>query len=263
MAAPRWLSVLGLATLLSAPAGAQIPGSVEGGIAGVWNTKVAPLFALHSFGAAARLGVWLPARFSVEGQIDITKPASGVTGTRFTLLYYQASLLYNIPIRDVATFYLRSGYGIYKPSSTCSTPSGVGRCSSIGALSGAVGLRVPIAGAVSFRTEFTGRSRSTYHYSGVGANFGLSFLYKAGRGGSPGAVAPTPAGRSGPDEDGDGVPDKRDKCKGTPTGALVDVRGCPTDYDGDGVFDGIDRCPGTPRGTPVDAVGCPVRKPPD
>lgn len=32
------------------------------------------------------------------------------------------------------------------------------------------------------------------------------------------------------------------------------------DSDGDGVPDRIDRCPGTPRGTKVDATGCPVKE---
>jgi outer membrane protein OmpA-like peptidoglycan-associated protein len=61
-----------------------------------------------------------------------------------------------------------------------------------------------------------------------------------------------------PDEDGDGVPDRKDRCPGTPRGAIVDVNGCPTDRDGDGVFDGIDQCPDTPRGCPVDPRGCPL-----
>lgn len=59
------------------------------------------------------------------------------------------------------------------------------------------------------------------------------------------------------DSDGDGVLDGADICPGTPRGAKVDDRGCPLDSDGDGVPDGLDRCPGTRRGTKVDATGCP------
>ncbi len=60
------------------------------------------------------------------------------------------------------------------------------------------------------------------------------------------------------DEDHDGVGDRKDKCPGTPAGALVDNTGCPTDADGDGVFDGLDTCANTARGARVDAKGCPT-----
>jgi OOP family OmpA-OmpF porin len=87
------------------------------------------------------------------------------------------------------------------------------------------------------------------------------------------------------DTDGDGVPDRKDKCPDTPTGVKVDLVGCPVDTDGDGVADyqdkcpdvkglanlqgcpdadgdGVadndDKCPNTPQGVKVDASGCPV-----
>ena len=59
-----------------------------------------------------------------------------------------------------------------------------------------------------------------------------------------------------PDTDGDGVPDSRDKCPGTPKGVKVDEDGCPLDTDGDGVYDYMDECPGTPKGAKVDKRGC-------
>jgi OOP family OmpA-OmpF porin len=61
-----------------------------------------------------------------------------------------------------------------------------------------------------------------------------------------------------PDSDGDGVPDSRDKCPGTPAGVEVDEDGCPLDSDGDGVPDYRDKCPGTPAGAKVDANGCEI-----
>lgn len=57
------------------------------------------------------------------------------------------------------------------------------------------------------------------------------------------------------DSDGDGVPDARDRCPGTPLGTPVNEEGC-ADSDGDGVIDTRDLCPGTPPGTPVDVNGC-------
>jgi len=62
------------------------------------------------------------------------------------------------------------------------------------------------------------------------------------------------------DSDGDGVPDDRDKCPGTPKGVKVDAVGCPLDTDKDGVYDYLDKCPGTPLGATVDARGCWVLK---
>ncbi|MEI6556121.1 MAG: thrombospondin type 3 repeat-containing protein [Paludibacter sp.] len=60
------------------------------------------------------------------------------------------------------------------------------------------------------------------------------------------------------DADGDGVPDRRDKCPNTPKGVKVDKFGCPLDKDRDGVPDYLDKCSGTPKGAKVDADGCPL-----
>jgi OOP family OmpA-OmpF porin len=60
------------------------------------------------------------------------------------------------------------------------------------------------------------------------------------------------------DSDGDGVPDSKDQCPGTPVGVKVDAKGCPLDADGDGVADYLDKCPDTPKGVKVDKDGCAV-----
>lgn len=59
------------------------------------------------------------------------------------------------------------------------------------------------------------------------------------------------------DSDGDGVPDRRDKCPNTPPGVAVDKDGCPLDRDGDGVPDYLDECPDTPGLKEFN--GCPDR----
>ncbi|HEX4872802.1 MAG TPA: thrombospondin type 3 repeat-containing protein [Nevskiaceae bacterium] len=65
-------------------------------------------------------------------------------------------------------------------------------------------------------------------------------------------------GFGGVDSDGDGVPDRKDRCPNTPKGVTVYADGCPTDQDQDGVPDYQDKCPNTPPGTVVNEVGCPV-----
>jgi outer membrane protein OmpA-like peptidoglycan-associated protein len=59
------------------------------------------------------------------------------------------------------------------------------------------------------------------------------------------------------DADLDGVADRKDACPGTPVGAVVDARGCPSDSDRDKVYNGLDACPNTVEGAEVDARGCP------
>ncbi len=58
------------------------------------------------------------------------------------------------------------------------------------------------------------------------------------------------------DSDGDGVPDDKDRCPGTPKGVSVNESGCGIDSDGDGVADYEDNCPGTPKGVSVNESGC-------
>ncbi|WMJ74485.1 OmpA family protein [Cytophagaceae bacterium ABcell3] len=57
------------------------------------------------------------------------------------------------------------------------------------------------------------------------------------------------------DSDGDGVPDKRDKCPNSPKGVPVTPFGCPVDTDFDGVYDYEDDCIDEPG--PKENKGCP------
>ncbi|MEE8168131.1 MAG: ATP-binding cassette domain-containing protein [Candidatus Hydrothermarchaeales archaeon] len=70
-----------------------------------------------------------------------------------------------------------------------------------------------------------------------------------------------------PDSDDDGVPDSRDTCSNTPSGAVVDANGCAAsqkDTDGDGIMDNVDQCPTQSENFNgyQDADGCPDVKPP-
>jgi outer membrane protein OmpA-like peptidoglycan-associated protein len=110
------------------------------------------------------------------------------------------------------------------------------------------GLRWYLGRAVGVRLE----AKYVYHnasspVSGSQSNYEGSFGVLWSFGGGP-----------PPDEDGDGVPDRDDRCPGTPRGAVVDEFGCPYDADSDGVPNGIDRCPGTRVGAKVDSVGCSI-----
>jgi len=88
---------------------------------------------------------------------------------------------------------------------------------------------------------------------GLQIPFGQPYAQPAAAPPPPPPAPPPPA-----DSDGDGVPDFRDKCPGTPAGVAVDADGCPLDSDGDGVPDFRDACPGTPAGVRVDSRGCPI-----
>ena len=66
---------------------------------------------------------------------------------------------------------------------------------------------------------------------------------------------------SGPDRDGDGIPDAHDKCPDEPEDfdGFEDDDGCPEpDNDQDGVLDKDDNCPNIPG--PVSNKGCPTKK---
>jgi len=57
------------------------------------------------------------------------------------------------------------------------------------------------------------------------------------------------------DSDGDGVPDVKDYCPETPSGGMVDEKGCPLDSDADGVDDPTDEEAATDANLNVNKVG--------
>jgi hypothetical protein len=62
------------------------------------------------------------------------------------------------------------------------------------------------------------------------------------------------------DYDNDGVVDTQDECLGTPKGAKVNKRGCPTDTDGDGIEDYMDAEANTKPGAKVDGFGVTINE---
>ncbi|WP_052378554.1 OmpA family protein [Polycyclovorans algicola] len=115
----------------------------------------------------------------------------------------------------------------------------------------------PDTGVMGFTADYRFRAFDT-NVAGIGdigdhiVSVGLLFPV-----GSKSAGA-APESTTVVDTDGDGVPDDRDLCPGTPAGVAVDARGCPRDSDGDGVPDYLDKCPNTAAGVTVDKDGCPV-----
>jgi len=109
------------------------------------------------------------------------------------------------------------------------------------------GVRYNVSDAISLRgdlREFHGIDESTFDTQ---VSLGISFAFNR----TVASAAPAPA-----DMDGDGVPDSRDRCPSTPTGATVDSTGCEPDADRDGVPDSRDACPDTSPGAVVDMRGC-------
>jgi hypothetical protein len=247
---PRaFLVVAALCGCLTVSLAAQRPGTVEFSALGIWHNKTTVHDGLRAFGIGGRFGVWLPAGFGLEGQLDWSHPSNTMVPTSYSLVHLGVGALYNYVFPTGSSLYARAGYGRLNPKAPCTVVEVA--CSAFSALNFGAGFRVPLARAVQFRMEGMVRTRSTYHYTSVGVSAGLTLL-GASRSAGPGGMA---------DDDLDGVPNNRDRCRATARGALVDTRGCPTDLDGDGVSDGLDRCPATPKGTQVDPFGCPIKRP--
>lgn len=196
-------------------------------------------------GGLGRIGLWLPAHFSIEAEGSVvsanTKSAdAGVSVKSFTL-----AALYNIPIGASSFFFLKAGGGSTKYGGDCpavATPLSP-ICGSSGAFVAGAGVRAGVSPTVMIRGEgqLNRNTSESESLSNFGINLGVSVMLGS---------------KPIDDSDGDGVLNNRDRCPGTPAGAQVDGRGCPSDEDNDGVPNGVDRCPTTAPGATVDERGC-------
>lgn len=222
---------------------------IELGAAGAYQSYDNATDLDAAIGGVGRLGVWLPANFSVELAGTFAKPKTTVTdllgdttSVGVNARTFSGSLLYNILIGTRNSFYLKAGAGSTKYGGDCTGVRTI--CGSGGSVLGGLGLRIGLTPTLMVRgeAELNSNKSSTKSLTNFGVSLGLSLMLGS---------------KPIPDSDGDHVQNNRDRCPDTPRGAQVDARGCPSDEDGDGVPTGIDRCPGSAAGAAVDETGCP------
>jgi outer membrane protein OmpA-like peptidoglycan-associated protein len=239
----RLLITMGLAcAAAAAPAAAQHAGQFEFNAFGSWSRYDRTLDLGNSFGVGGRIGFFLTGGLGLEVDFGYQQPIPNVGAAEVDILTPAASLVLNFG-NEKNLFYVLGGYTSFRvrgPAPYSFTDN---------AFHGAIGNRWFISEKIAVRAEVRGIYASQTNFAGgdwagqVVPSLGLSLLWG---GGAP------------PDTDRDAVPDKRDRCPGTPVGATVDFNGCPADSDRDGTFNGLDACPNTPAGAQVDRLGCPV-----
>jgi len=235
-------TVVALATLAAAPLAAQRSHSFEFGVFGSF-TRYDRAFNLdNQIGGGGRLGYFFGEHMGVELDAGYQAPSAKTGPAASKLSVGSASLVLNFG-SERNTFYLLGGYS--RLDFEDSTPYRF----TDNAMHGALGDRIFLGDRVAMRLEvraiYAPSTKAAFGPDWAGhiiGTLGLSAFF----------------GGEARDLDGDGVADNKDACPGTPTGAVVDPRGCPTDADGDAVYNGLDACPNTPMGAHVDARGCPT-----
>ncbi|HUF36800.1 MAG TPA: thrombospondin type 3 repeat-containing protein, partial [Gemmatimonadales bacterium] len=243
--------LIGLALLAAyAPtAGAQQPRRylVELSAAGAFQSFDDVTQLGSGAGGVGRIGLWLPANFSVELEGSVISSSTEPTDQDVSVKSFVLAALYNIPVGAASSIYLKAGGGSTRYGGDCppiATPLDP-ICGSSGALIAGAGFRAALGPTFMLRGEglLNRNGSESESLSNFGANLGISWMLGS---------------KPIEDSDGDGVLNTRDRCPGTPAGAQVDGRGCPSDEDNDGVPNGVDRCPATVPGATVDASGCPL-----
>jgi outer membrane protein OmpA-like peptidoglycan-associated protein len=194
-------------------------------------------------GPGGRLGYFITNNLAVEGE-GAWVPAEGRDGVRVSYIPFRARLALNTnPIGHIG-FLIGAGYvhSMLKRDYDFSDDGATG----------SVGVRLGLGETMSIRIDtYLDYIPSPDNLAGDNINWGIQ----------PGLSFRFGGERGVRDKDGDGVPDKVDECKNTPTGDKVDAKGCTIkDGDGDGVLDDVDACKDTPAGDKVDAKGCSLPK---
>jgi len=241
----RILAALGLASVLGA---SQVPAQFERryevGLFGAF-TKYDKTFSLDDkLGGGVRFAYALGPAVSLEFEALFQSPHTIAPSTQIEPLIGGGSLVLNALNASRMSLYLLGGYSRLDFGGT--SPYRF----TDGGFHGGAGARFFMSSRFALR--FEARGIHTPETKGAFGQKSATHLV-----GSAGFAFFQPDATPAADEDHDRVGDKRDACPGTPTGATVDKRGCPSDADGDLVFNGIDGCPDTPAGATVDATGCP------
>jgi outer membrane protein OmpA-like peptidoglycan-associated protein len=205
-------------------------------------TRYDRAFALEKqIGGGGRLGYFFSRTVGIEFEMGYQQPTPYAGGTNATATLASGSLVLNAGGQR-NLFYILGGY------TRVEFGDRPGFNFADNAVHGAIGDRLFFGDRVALRLEGRAIYAPSTRFPGgtwaghVVASAGLSIFT------GPSAFR---------DADLDGVADRKDACPGTPTGAVVDARGCPSDSDGDKVFNGLDACPNTVEGAEVDARGCP------
>ncbi|OLD74036.1 MAG: hypothetical protein AUF61_00305 [Chloroflexi bacterium 13_1_20CM_66_33] len=227
---------------------AQHAGQFEAGAFGSY-TRYDPSFGLtNKPGGGVRLGYLVGDLVAIEGEVLFqpqytVSPPSG-TPTTLQPLIGGASLLLNAVRASRLMVYVLGGYSVLDFGTRAPYHF------TDNAVHGGAGVRLFLSERIALRLE----GRAIYSPSSQSHPASTTATHYVGTAG----LSVFHLGAPRKDSDHDGVPDNKDACPGTPTGAIVDQRGCPLDADQDGVSDGLDKCPGTPAGAHVDATGCPT-----
>lgn len=178
--------------------------------------------------------------FSREG--EFTTPIDDVDITM-----YHLDLIYHFMPEAKFNPFIVAGYGAVHYSQEINSKN-------MSAIDFGVGAKYWVADNVALRVDVRDNLLLDEQIHNIATTFGVVLRFGGKSNTVVAQVAPPVEG----DSDGDGVPDGRDRCAGTPGGVAVDQQGCPGDADRDGVADYLDKCSATPQGVAVDSNGCPL-----
>jgi hypothetical protein len=161
--------------LLTRPAVSQKAGTIEVGGFGRFNDYDNSLPFSNKVGVGGRLGIFLPARFSVEGDYSTTSNDVAGTSVKYTPMHLM--LLYNHPLAG-SSFFVGGGYARnkYKGSGSDTTDTGVAII---------VGVRYRIQQLVALRLDLNedfipspaNKGPNTSFNGNLGMQLGISILY--------------------------------------------------------------------------------------